>query len=934
MGDALYIIDGHSQIYRAYYAPFRNLTSPTGEPTRATYVFCQMLLRFIADRKPRYLAMAVDGPAEKLRRRSIYPAYKVTRRPMPEDLLPQVRRIMQIVEAMEIPILRAEGYEADDILATAARKFASPRMPVVLISRDKDLDQLVCPHVVLYDPMRDETLDAAAILREKGYPPEKAVEAQALMGDSTDNIPGIPGVGPKTAAKLIAQYGSADAVLAHAEELSPKLRDALLRNAANIPLARSLATLDGEVPIPLELPAMEFRGLRPQVVRPIFVELGFNRLIEQLDRASGNAGEGPLLPGRPERPATTAPAGDWPPTAPAGVGQAPQAPPGAVAMKTAADYDYRCVNTAEGLESLAKELAGARRIAVDTETTSPHPMWAEMVGMSLAWRPGAAVYVPVKGPLGAKVLDVGLVRGSIGPVLADERVEKVGHNLKFDYLILANAGMELRGKMLDTMIAAHVLDSTRASYKLDNLAAEFLNHRCIPIEDLIGRGRKQTTMDSVPVEMVTPYAAEDADVAFRLAPVLERKLAEEGLTELLMDLEMPLMPVLAEMERTGVRVDPRGLKRMETELAKKADVLRDRIIASAGEPFNPDSPKQLAGVLFEKLRLRAPKKTKTGLSTDSDVLEELAALHELPGLVLDYRKLTKLLSTYLKALAQCIHPRTGRVHTSFHQTGTVTGRLSSSDPNLQNIPIRSEEGRQVRSAFVADEGFVLLSADYSQVELRVLAHLCRDPTLVSAFLRDQDIHRIVAAEVFGVPADAVTPEQRAKAKTVNFGIIYGQTAFGLATTLRIPRNEAAEFIKAYRLRFPKIDEFLRSCVAKAKAEGYVETIFGRRRRIAGLDSPNSAVRAGAERLAINSTVQGSAADLIKRAMVNIAARIHRENLPCRMLLQIHDELLFEVAQDAVEAGRQMIVQEMSAAIHLSVPLKVDVGIGRSWMEAK
>jgi len=906
MPQTLYIIDGHWQIYRAYYAPFGELSSPTGEPTRATYVFCSMLLRLIADHRPGYLAMAVDGPAEKLHRRELYPQYKITRKPAPEDFQPQVRRIVQIVEAMGIPILQAEGFEADDVMATAVEKFASPEIRVMLVSRDKDLEQLIGEYAVLYDPMKDRMLDAAAILEDKGYPPEKVVEVQSLMGDSIDNIPGTPGIGPKTAASLIGRYGSAEAVLAHAEELKPKLRENLLKNAENIALARRLVTLERHAPAELDLEKMRFSGIRGEAIRPIFAELGFNRLLGQLD-ALGVGGKSTV-----DLKSLAA----------------------AQQQTTAEDFNYTCIDTPGGLDELVKQLAGVRRLAVDTETTSIRPMWAELVGISLAWKPGAAVYLPIKAPLGAKTLELKDVRAKLAPILADPAVEKIGQNLKYDMTVLSRAGMELAGEMFDTMIAAHVLDSTRNTYRLDALAAEFLNHRCIPIEQLIGRGKKQIKMDAVPIETVTPYAAEDADITLQLAEVLEKKLAAEALTDLFRRLEMPLMPVLERMERDGVAVDPEALKRMETELSGQAEILRERIMLAAGSEFNPDSPKQLAAVLFEKLQLPVLKKTKTGSSTDSSVLEQLAVLHELPGLLLDYRKLSKLLSTYLKALGRCIHPQTHRVHTNFHQTGTSTGRLSSSNPNLQNIPIRSEEGRQIRSAFVAPKGNVLLSADYSQVELRVLAHLCEDATLRAAFKADEDIHRIVAAEVFDVAVDEVTPAQRAKAKTVNFGIIYGQTARGLSISLRIPHEEARRFIERYRGRFGKIDEFLHSCTAAAKENGYVETISGRRRRIPQIDSPNPQHRAAAERLAINSVVQGSAADLIKQAMINIAARIKRENRPLKMLLQIHDELLFELPADTVESARKMIVSQMTGAIELSVPLKVDVGVGKNWMEAK
>jgi DNA polymerase-1 len=906
MPETLYILDGHSQIFRAYYAPFRDLTSPTGEPTRATYVFCSMLLKFITDRKPAYLAMAVDGPVKELRRRATFGEYKITRRPVPDDFRPQADRIGQIVEAMGIPILRAEGYEADDIMATAVERLAGEDLRVILISRDKDLDQLVGPYALLYDPMKDETLDAAAIEAAKGYPPDKAVEVQTLTGDTTDNIPGVPGVGIKTAARLIVKYGSAAEVLARAEELTPKLRSNILASAETLALSRELVTLDRNVPIELDLESMRFAGVDGEAIRPIFAELGFNRLLGQLD----------------DRGIEGASTVDVAAAAAAG---------GQTSVK---DFDYRCIATPEALADLAGRLRGVRRLAVDTETTSPQPMRARLVGVSLAWKPGEAVYVPVAAPPGSETLPVELVREQLGPILADEEVRKVGQNIKYDLLVLSNAGVPLRGPLVDTMIAAHVLDSTRPTYKLDALAAEVLNHRCIPIEDVIGRGRNQLTMAQAPLETVVEYAAEDADVTLRLADVLEKQLADEGLAELFYDVEMPLVRVLAGMERAGIRIDPEALERMAGDLSAQADVLRERILQAAGHPLNVDSPKQLSVVLFEELRLPVLKRTKTGASTNSAVLEQLAVQHELPGLVLDYRKLTKLLGTYLKALGQHIHPRTNRVHTSFHQTGTATGRLSSSDPNLQNIPIRTDLGRQIRAAFVAPKGHVLLSADYSQVELRVLAHLCGDETLRAAFAAGKDIHRAVAAEVFSVAPEEVTPEQRGRAKTVNFGIIYGQTAYGLSVSLRIPRKEAAEFITRYRSRFPQIGEFLNQCVRAAKEQGYVETIFGRRRRIAEIDARNPQRRAAAERLAINSVVQGSAADLIKQAMVNLARRIDREARPSRMLLQIHDELLFEVPDDAVAAETDLIVQEMTGAIELRVPLKVDVGVGQNWMAAK
>lgn len=983
MAETLYIIDGHSQIYRAYYAPFRDLTSSTGEPTRATYVFCSMLMKFVADRRPALLAMAIDGPSSGQIREGVFADYKLTRSAMPDDLPMQIKRIISIVKALGIPILEAPGYEADDIIATAASRFASPDRHVVAISRDKDLDQILSPYVTMYDPMKDETIDAAGVLAQKGYPPEKAVEVQTLMGDAIDNIPGIPGVGPKTAAKLIMQYGTAEGVVEHASELTPKLRDNVLAHAGNLKIARQLVILEHNVPIELDLEKMRFPGLRASVLRRVFAELGFNRMLDQLDkmqcladesahpaamtppppaakgaRRPGKASIGGLFDqaheqesaGGPDIVAANAAAPAPVKEAPAGrqetaVQEAPAGRQGMVVedetalpahpgLTTAADFDYRCIDTLEDLQAVAKELAGVCRLAVDTETTCPQPMWCQLVGISLSWKRCSAVYIPVKGPLGSCVLNLEDVRRIIGPVLADPNVLKIGHNIKYDLISLKTAGMDLSGPFFDTLVAAHVLDSTRMSYALSVLSAELLKHKCLTIDQLIGRGKKQITMDLVACGPVSTHACEDADMALRLADMFEGQLAEQGLTRLFNDLEMPLLPVLAEMEQTGIFVDINVLKRMETQLSAQAQALRERIVLAAGRPFNPDSPRQLAQVLFEDLKLPIARHGKTGASTDSEVLEQLAIVHELPGLVLDYRRLTKLIGTYLASLGTCIHPRTGRVHTDFHQTGAATGRLSSSDPNLQNIPIRSEEGRRIRSAFVADDGFMLMSADYSQVELRVLAHLCQDPTLMAAFQNDQDIHRIVAAEVFGVPIADVTAQQRSRAKTVNFGIIYGQTAYGLSLVLRIPRTEAKDFIERYRRRFPRIEEFLQSCIRFAKANGYVETIFGRRRRIAEISTANPQRRALAERLAINSVVQGSAADLIKQAMVNIARRIKAQGRPSRMLLQIHDELVFEVPQEAIEAEREMVVHEMSSAIKLRVPLKVDVGVGKNWMEAK
>ena len=913
MAKKLYVIDGHYQIFRAYYAPFRDLTSPSGEPTRATYVFSTWLLKLLTEHKPDYLAIAADSRREELERTQVYPEYKAQREAPPEDFEIQMERIFEIVRAMGIPVLARVGAEADDIMATVAARLGAQDVDIVLVTRDKDLEQVITPNVLMFDPIKGEMIGPKRLVELKGYSPDQAVEIQTLCGDKVDNIPGAAGIGPKTAAKLIAQYGTAEEVIAHADEQSPKRRENLLLHAENIALTRQLVTLDKDVDIDVELEDLAFGAIRFDALRPIFTELGFGRLVKRLDELAGGDADTPV-----DRD-----------------GVEDNSAPLESAMTTAADFDYECIDTPEALDALVADLTGCERLAIDTETTSTQPMWADLVGISLAYKAGHAVYIPLAGPLGAKTLDVDLVREKLTPILTDAKIEKIGQNLKYDLIVLRRAGFDLAGPMFDTMLAAYVLSAGLGGLGLDRLAAEWLGHRCIPISEVIGTGRNRRTMNEVPVEEVVTYAAEDADVTFRLAEKLRTKLeAEQGLTELFERIEMALMPVIAGMETAGVRVDPSELGRQKVELSKKADELRDGIIKAVGREFNVDSPKQLGVVLFEDLQLPIIKRTKTGPSTDSSVLTALASKHPVPAMVLDYRQVSKLLGTYLEGLGKRIHPTTGRVHTSFHQAGTSTGRLSSSDPNLQNIPIRTEMGRAIRSAFVAEEGNVLLAADYSQVELRILAHLCRDETLLAAFHADQDIHRTVAAEVFGVAVEDVTGEQRSRAKTVNFGIIYGQTAFGLAATLRIPRGEAQEFITSYKNRFPKIDEFVEACATKARKDGYVETLAGRRRHIGGLDSSDANRRAAAERTAINSVVQGSAADLIKIAMVNLSRRLADEDRPSRMLLQIHDELVFETpAESAQEEGR-VIVEEMAGAMTLDVPLKVDLGIGANWRDAK
>lgn len=913
MSRTLYLIDGHAQIYRAYYARVGNLSSPSGEPTRATYVFCQMVLNLLRDRGPDYLAMAMDVSDETVFRKELYPEYKAHRDPPPEDLPAQADRIVQILEAVGVPILRKERFEADDIMATLARAFADEDLDVFLVSRDKDLEQLLSDRVALYDPGKDEILTPERLFETKGWRPEQVIDVQTLTGDTVDNVPGVPGIGPKTAAKLIARYGSAAGVVEHADELTPKQRDNVKTFAPNLDLTRRMVTLRDDVPIRLDLQQAACERFDWQAARPIFEELGFRRLLEQVADVSDGATERRSDEGEEA------------------AGAAVRAE-----VATPSKGEYQLVNTPGELADLAAALNEQPAFALDTETTSVNAIDAELVGLSFSWEAGRGYYVPVKTFFG-QALAPDLVRDQLAPVLADPRALKVGQNLKYDLTVLRLAGMQVAGPLFDTMIAAFVLDPTRGSYKLDKLVADLLDHRMIPITDLIGKGRGQLTMDQVPVEQVAEYAAEDADYTWRLEQLFADQLRGSDREKLFNDIEMPLVAVLTEMEINGISLDVEFLAEMGTELTARVATLTRQAHEAAEADFNLDSPKQLGEVLFDKLGFRVVRKTKTTRSTDADTLETLAREtgHALPSLMLDYRELQKLRGTYVDALPAARSRRTGRIHTSYHQTGAVTGRLSSSEPNLQNIPVRTELGRQIRRAFVPrGEDELLIVADYSQIELRVLAHFCEDEELTRAFAEDRDIHAFVAAQINGVPLDEVTKEMRSQAKAVNFGIVYGQSAFGLSQTTGMSRGAAQAFIDGYFLRYPRIRNFIDKCVADAKRDGFVRTILGRRRPIENIESRNRNARAQAERLAVNTVIQGSAADLIKLAMINLHRRIEQENLPLRMLLQVHDELVCEAPRDEAARHGGIVADLMRSAMELRVPLKVDVGLGENWLEAK
>ena len=903
MPKSCYIIDGHAQMFRAYYAPFPGLNAPSGEPTKATFVFCRMLLGLIRDRRPDYLAMTLDVGAENVFRRKIDPQYKANREPPPEDFAPQADRIVSIVQALNIPTFRQVGFEADDLMATVCERLAGEDVNVYLVSRDKDLEQLISDRVRLYDPGRDVVIGRDELLAEKGYAPTDAVELQTLTGDSVDNVPGVPGIGPKTAAKLITQYGSARAVLDHADELTPKQRENVKGFAEQMPVTRQLVTLRRDVDFPFDLRRCSVDAITFGNVRPVFEELGFTRLLPQLDAIdSGDAARSPAV-------------------------EVPAPRDGG---------DYRLVDTPDAFDAFVQELSGRDTFAFDTETTGLNPIASRLVGLSFSWQAGRAYYVPVRAAVG-RTLDEAAVVERLRPVFENPERKKVGQNLKYDMAVLRQVGIHVKGALFDTMIASFVLDPVRRSHGLDGLALEHVGHRMIPITELIGKGKQQCSIDEVDTARVCEYAAEDADLTWRIYEVLKPRIEASSFAGLFYETEMPLVEVLCDMECDGVALDTDLLGGLSDSTADRLDELTREIHSSAGHAFNIDSTRQLAGVLFDELKLPVVRKTKTGRSTDAETLETLSRTcdHPLPRLVLEYRESNKLKSTYLDTLPKMVCRKTGRIHAGFHQTGTVTGRLSSSEPNLQNIPIRTELGRRIRGAFVAGRAdHVLLTADYSQIELRVLAHFCRDEALVEAFRGGQDIHAFVAAQVNGVPIGQVTYEQRSAAKAVNFGIIYGQTAFGLARSLNISRTAAKTFIDMYFMRYPGLRLFIDETVANARRNGYVETILGRRRPLPELASASPQQAALGQRLAINTVIQGSAADLMKRAMIDIHHEIEANNRPGRMLVQVHDELVFEVPEARVEAEADMVRRKMTRAIPLIVPLEVDLAWGRNWLEAK
>ena len=895
-GQDVYVLDAHSLIYQVFHAR-GEMTGPQGQPVGAIHGFLYDVLAILERCQPTHLLCAFDPPGETFRH-AIYDQYKANREPMPLDLRLQIPHIQRFLGALAIPVLAVPGYEADDVLATVAAEVEQLGGSCYLVTSDKDCRQLITDRVKLYNLRKNEVVDAQAVQRQWGVRPDQVVDMQALWGDPTDNIPGITGVGQKTASQLLEQYGTLESVLDHADEISGAKRRENIRNGrAAALLSRQLVQLARDVPLELSWDAAHVGGMDRDAVHALCREFGFRGLGERLAGLS----------------VASAPA-QW-------------------------QASYTTVDSPQQLQQLVRDLSAQRRIAIDTETTSTHARAAEIVGFSFAWQPGQAVYVPVRAPASDQHLPADEVLDALRPILENPGIEKIGQNLKYDLMVLRSAGVELRPISFDTMVADYLIAPGERSHGLDDLAKRYLNHETIKIRDLIGTGKKQKRMDQVPVALVTPYAGQDVDVPWRLADALAARLQEESLEELYHTLEMPLVEVLAELEYNGVAVDVPLLNRLSQQYGQRMAELEDEIHALAGGAFNIDSPRQLAQVLFEKLGLRVVKKSKTGPSTDASVLAELAALHPLPARVIEYRQQAKLKNTYVDALPLLVHPGTGRVHTSFKQDVAATGRLSSTDPNLQNIPVRTQDGREIRAAFIPGApNWQLLCADYSQIELRVLAHFSADEALQQAFAENRDIHAQVASEVYGVPLEGVTREMRRAAKAINFGVIYGQSAFGLAKSLSIEKSEAAAFIEAYFQRYVGVSEFMEKILAECQKNGYVTTALGRRRAIRGVRDPShrdgSRQRNLPERIAINTVIQGTAADLIKQAMIQVHRRIAREQLQARMLLQIHDELVFEAPDEEIAALAALVVHEMTGAGNLRVPLKVDVKAGSNWAECE
>ncbi len=885
----LYLLDASSYAFRAYHATIKQgLSNSKGVPTGATMTFVNMIKKLIKEENPSHIAVIWDAPGKTFRH-EMFPQYKAQRAEVPSELRLQIEHMRKIVEALNLPSRELEGYEADDVIGAVTKQAIAKGYEVVIVTGDKDLTQLVGPHVRLLDTMKDMWTDEAKVKEKYGVGPEKVPDVLGLMGDTSDNIPGVPKVGEKTAKKLIVEYGDMETVLANAFKVKGKAGENLATYADQARLSRELVTIVSDLPLEFDLAEFTPREPDHESLMQILTELELKRLIKEFTTVEAR-----------------------------------------ISYK-----GYRLITDMAELKRFAAEAREKARLSVDTETSSVFPMQADLVGISMAWEEGDAVYVPLghdcPGP--EKQMSPEDARQVLAPLFADKSVKKIGQNLKYDMIVLAGAGMPLQGISFDTMVASYLLDSRRKSHGLDELAWDFLGNKMIKYEDVCGKGKTRKPFSQVPLEEALQYAGEDADIALMLGRVLADKLEHEGLRRLFDEIEMPLVPVLARMEMAGVKVDADRLAELSGRFQSSIEELKKKIYELAGQEFNIDSPKQLSEILFVKKKLAKGKKTKTGYSTSVEVLSNLAEEHELPRKVLEYRSLAKLKNTYTDALPKLINPRTGRIHTSFNQTVTNTGRLSSSDPNLQNIPVRAGEGKIIRRAFVGQGDNYIMAADYSQIELRLMAHLSGEPALIEAFEKGEDIHARTAAEIFGVSPELITPDMRRQAKVINFGILYGMSAHGLTRQLDVDHLDAQKYIDAYFDRYPLVKKYMDDIVALAKEKGYVSTIMERRLLMPDIYSSNYIQRQAAEREAINAPLQGSAADLIKTAMIGIDRELIENHYQSMMIMQVHDELVFEAVPDELDSLKRMVRTKMESAARLRVSLEVEIAEAENWAEA-
>lgn len=886
----VYLIDGNSLLYRSYYA-IRGLATSQGFPTNAIYGFINALRKLRDQEKPGYLGIVFDLPGPTIRH-GLFKDYKAHRKPMPEDLIKQIPKLKEVIGTLRIPIFVYEKYEADDVLGSLAAQAAAKKFRTVIVTTDKDLLQLVDASTAVFNPAKEMTLDEARVKEFFGVEPSQVTDVLSLWGDASDNIPGVPGIGEKTAKYLIKEFRSLDNLLKNLEKIkNAKLKEKIEQNLDKLELSRQLVLIEKNLDV-------EFNPELFEVSEPDYTAAA--RIFQELEFAS-------LLADYLKKPKKT-------------------------------ERKYRSILTERDLKELVSRMRRAGMVSLDTETDNISPTRARLVGMSLSIEPGEAYYIPLRHDYAGAPEQLSLETAFriLRDVLENPKIRKVGQNIKYDFIVLKQEGISLQGIGLDTMVLSYLLEPNWGKHKLDKLAMVYLQAPAIPYNDVVGKGKNEVTMNLAPVEKVTPYACQDADYALELSRVLWPKVENEKLDTLYRDIEQPLIEILAEMEMAGIKVDAKALKELSTELESELSRLKKKIFATSGTEFNINSPQQLAQILFHKLQLNALKKTKAtkAFSTSMDVLEELAPLHPLPRLVLEYRQLAKLKSTYADALTELINPATGRIHTSYNQTVASTGRLSSSDPNLQNIPARGEWGKRFRRTFIPEKGHMFLGADYSQIELRVLAHLSEDPALIETFIKDRDVHEETAVRVFGPTSSLFKDEQRRKAKIINFSIIYGTSAFSLAKELQTSNGEAQEFIDRYYERYPQVKKFLEKKVEEAKVRGYSMTQFGRKRQVPELRQSDKIAQQAGRRIALNMPIQGTAADIMKKAMIDIWRELHKQKLGARMILQVHDELVLEVPEKEKEAVGPIVRDKMEHVCAFRVPLKVTLGWGPNWADAK